>query len=214
MIEKLLEEATKPFEELLNWQRCFVFLVSVLLLSPDVFNCVFVALQRPTVVIFVQSITAAYAAVELIPFAILLILVFYVSPKIVTGFLSRTNKYFLKKQRNSVDKLIKFSASEDDFFIERLYEIKGEWSREKEGAEAKIKNRTTFFEISLSFCLFLVLFCWLLTMSIYPAALLLIPCGLYGAYCSQLNVSCYLKHIAPYKISISRFQDINMRMGS
>lgn len=209
MIEKLLDEAVKPFEALLTKQRCIVFLLSSFMLSPMLFNFFEFAISNPSVSEAVSKIGEVFSAVEVFPFFAMLLWCFYFSPRIIYYLFAYLNKTELIRQQGAVEALRQIEKKEDDFFVENYYGIKEGWRGEKETAESAIKYRLEYLEVifGLSFLIILMSIGGEVFRFVSLAPIVL--CALYIRDASTKNVASYLAAIAPYKLAMARVQTIN-----
>lgn len=209
MIEKLLDEVVKPFEALLTKPRCMAFLSFVFFLSPDFFGCVDLVLSGSSVSKAAEAVGAAFLGVDLWSFVFLLLLFFYISPKLVFRASSALSDFQLKKRAGEIDKLMELSRRDDEYFIYSYFEINGKWREDRDVAEGDIRYRIGFLEISFSLSVFCVYCYYLNGASLIVPIMLLLSVVLYGFEASLKNVSCYLSDIAPYKIAINKIKDLN-----
>lgn len=209
MIEKLLEEATKPFEAFLTKQRCIIFLILSMALSPKAYDLFGLVLTNPPISTTLLTIGEVFSSIPLHTFALALLWCFYLSPKAIYYISAYANKTELIKQNKAIESLRELERAGDDFFLDSYPYIKENWLIEKETAESKIKGRLDFSETI--FCLsFLVLFLGLTaTKPFYPSLATIILCILYTQDAATKNVSSYLSSIAPYKIAITRIKSMN-----
>ncbi|MCQ2036560.1 hypothetical protein [Stutzerimonas kunmingensis] len=209
MIEKLLEEATKPFEAFLTKQRCIIFLILSMALSPNVYELSSLIFTNPSISTALANFGDVFSSIKLHTFTLTLIWCFYLSPKAIYYISAYANKTELIKQRKAIESLRELERAHDDFFIDSYPYIKENWRIEKETAESKIKGRLDFSEAI--FCLsFLVLFLDLTaTQPFYFSLATIILCVLYIQDAATKNVSSYLSSIAPYKIATTRIKAMN-----
>jgi len=209
MIEKLLDEAIKPFEALLTKQRCIVFLVSVLFLSPGFFECINTLLSNPSIGEFFASIGRAYTEIEVVAFFCLLIWVFYLSPRLIYFSSKCINKFMVRKFQSSIDRLIAFNAEESDYFLRLYDEVSSYWKCEKDKAEGMIRYRLEYVEIVSTLSIVCVLFSIFQGERLFLAVSSFLLVFLYLFYASIENLRCYFKFIAPYKIALARFASLH-----
>lgn len=205
MIEKLLDEAIKPFEALLTKQRCIVFLVSALFLSPGFFECINTLFSNPSIGEFFASLGRAYKEIEIATFFCLLAWVFYLSPRVIYFSSKFINTLILRKFQGSVERLIAFNAEDSDYFLRIYDEVNYYWKYEKERAEGMIRYRLEYTEIVSALSIVCVLFSILQGDNLFLSVSSFLLVFLYLFYASVENLRCYFKFIAPYKIALARF---------
>lgn len=210
MIEKLLEEAVKPFEALLTKQRCIMFLLSSFMLSSVFFEFIELCFSNPTIAELVSKVGEVFSKIEAFSFFLMLAWCFYLSPRVIYLFFAYLNKTELIRQRRAVEQLRGVGEKDDCFFVGNYYLISEIWRREKEDAESAIKYRLEYLEV-ISSLAFLVLLVSLRGDSFRVVSLApILLCALYVRDSSTKNVASYLATIAPYKLAMARVKSINV----
>lgn len=209
MIEKLLDEAVKPFEALLTKQRCIMFLLSSFMLSSVLFEFVELCFSNPPIAEVVSKVGEVFSKIEVFSFFLMLAWCFYLSPRVIYLFFAYLNKTELIRQRRAVEQLRRISEKDDSFFVENYYLISEMWRREKDDAESAIRYRLEYLEVisSLAFLVLLISLRGAEFRFVYLAPMLL--CALYVRESSTKNVASYLAGIAPYKLAVARIKSIN-----
>lgn len=209
MIEKLLSEAVKPFEALLTKQRCIVFLLCSLLLSPEFFDCLAALLDNSSVSVFLGAVVNAFSTIGVVPFGVLLIWVFYLSPRAIYWMFFAFNKREMNKQVKAVERLVSSSEKSVDFFVERYSEIVGAWKESKDTAEREVRFRLEYMEIISSISALSFLWAFLGSYGLVYAACSFVLVVLYALHAASKNVACYLTCIAPYKIAMAKVKALD-----
>lgn len=208
MIEKILEEAIKPFEKLLTSYRVAICFFSFLILSPNFPNLIFFAASNPSIGDIIETIRTTLTLLNISDLAAVLFICFFASPKISIMLAKKFNGIEIRKQVKTIDTLNALSERDDDYFLYNYETINTNWKLEKETHEKLISFRGKFLEFTIS--TFLITSILQLKSEIPPAQIIatLIPALLYAPYCSQKNTLEYLEFVAPFKIAETRIRTI------
>ncbi|PAU53188.1 hypothetical protein BZL41_23780 [Pseudomonas sp. PIC25] len=208
MIDKLLDEAIKPFEALLTKQRCIMFLLLSLMLSPTIYELFYLITANPSISETTMKFGETLSAITLGSFTLAISWCFYFSPRIIYLLFSYLNKTELIKQRRAINTLRAIEEKENDFFLENYYIIKEIWRTEKETTESAIRYRLEYLEIIFSLS-FLTLLLPIRSGDFnYLSLATIVLCSLYIQDASTKNVASYLSNIAPYKLATARIKAI------
>lgn len=212
IIDKLIEESVRPFEALLTKQRCMVFLFSIIFISPEFPALISAILNNVSVSEFAKLFSEVLISPSLYSFVVLAVTSFYFSPKLNHLISIYFNAFVLRRHDLSIKRLTELFEQDDEFFFERYSEVDGAWKSEKEDAEGSIKARSVFCEILFSLFILVFLSCFVFFEVDCVSVLFLFFVGVF--YCfdaSQKNVADYLSGVAPYKIALARFEQVNVR---
>lgn len=208
MIQKLLDEAVKPFEALLTKQRCIVFLLCCFFMSPQFFDCLLALGDDSSVSVFLGTVGDAFAAVGVVDFGLLLIWVFYLSPRAIYWGFFFLNRMELRKQQRAVDALLAFSMRESDYYVDNYFEIVSVWKEDKESAEKEMRFRLEYLELISAFSALCVLYSVSSSYGLIYSVFTLPLVFLYALQSASKNTAGYLTSIAPYKLAMSKLRSI------